>query len=117
MAFRLTIAGVDQTSLIRTNDKATITRPLNGQATAKFTCNPSLIPAQFAKVVMYEQDGTTPLFAGVITKRSIRPVVRWSAGSKVRTLSISSPKKSRRSACCSPLGNRSTSPPRTAYSP
>ena len=35
----------------------------------------------------------------------------------MRTLSISSPKKSRRSACSAPAGNRSTRPPRTANSP
>ena len=74
MAFRLTIDGVDRTSLIRQTDTATITSPLNAQATAKFTCLPSLIPARFAEIVFYAQDGTTPIFGGVITNRSIRPL-------------------------------------------
>src|SRR3546814_11128237 len=55
--------------------------------------------------------------AGSKVKPSILPVVLWSVGSKRRTLSISSPKKSSRSACSSPEGERSTIPPRTANSP
>src|SRR3546814_3486067 len=46
--------------------------------------------------------------AGSKVKPSILPVVLWSVGSKRRTLSISSPKKSSRSACSSPEGKRST---------
>ena len=42
--------------------------------------------------------------AGSRVKPSMLPVVRWSAGSKRRTVSISSPKKSRRSGCSSPPG-------------
>ena len=40
--------------------------------------------------------------AGISVKASALSVERWSAGSKRRRLSISSPKKSRRSACSSP---------------
>ena len=81
MAFALTIAGTDRTSLIRQTDKATITLLLNARATAKFTCLPSLIPARFAEVVFYAQDGTTPIFGGIVTKRSIRPMHDYAAPS------------------------------------
>jgi hypothetical protein len=86
MAFKLTIAppggsAVDKTSLIRQTDKATITLPLNARATAHFTCLPTLIPARFSEVVFYAQDGTTPIFGGVITRRSIRPLHDYAAPS------------------------------------
>ena len=42
--------------------------------------------------------------AGIRVKPSALSVERWSAGSKRRRLSISSPKKSSRSACSSPAG-------------
>ncbi len=44
-------------------------------------------------------------------------VLRWVAGSKRRTLSIVSPKKSSRTGSPSPEGKMSMMPPRTAYSP
>ncbi len=43
--------------------------------------------------------------------------LRWVSGSKVRMLSTSSPNRSTRYGTSEPIGNRSISPPRTAYSP
>ena len=43
--------------------------------------------------------------------------LRWLSGSKVRMLSISSSNRSTRYGTLLPIGNRSISEPRTAYSP
>jgi hypothetical protein len=43
--------------------------------------------------------------------------LRCESGSKVRIESISSPNRSTRNGTGEPIGNRSISPPRTAYSP
>ena len=55
--------------------------------------------------------------AGRRTNSSTVPIVRWSAGSKRRSDSISSPKNSIRTGSSDDGGKRSTMPPRRANSP
>ncbi len=69
MAWKLTINGTDRTSLIDPLSPPEISWPLNDRATAGFTCKPTLQPDRFQEVIIYAQDGTTPLFGGVILKR------------------------------------------------
>lgn len=81
MAWKLTIGGTDRTALVRGVDHAYLEFPFNGRATARFTIKPGLIPARFSEVVIYAQDGTTPLFGGVITGRTVTGLAPQSAAS------------------------------------
>ena len=69
MAWKLTIGAADKTSNILRESGVSIDYTLNERATARFTCNPGYVPARYADVVIYAQDGTTPIFGGVITTR------------------------------------------------
>jgi hypothetical protein len=81
MAWKLTIAGAEQTTQIWRGEPVTFDRTLNERATASFACRPSLLPSRLAEVILYAQDGTTPLFGGLIQPggRSGKPVSRVSS--------------------------------------
>jgi hypothetical protein len=70
MGWKLTVAGVDHTDDV---DAAQITRALNARAQLHFATGPGYVPARFAEVVAYDQDGVTPLFGGLITRRGGAP--------------------------------------------
>ncbi len=75
MAWKLTIGGVDRTSLIQKRPHPVrFSVPLNGRATATFTVRPELSVSRFDEVVIYATDGTTKLFGGVILKRKIQAI-------------------------------------------
>lgn len=71
MAWKALIGGVDHTADLALHQTITIERQLNERATAKFVCNPGYLPARFTEAVLYDIDGTTPIFGGVVLKRSI----------------------------------------------
>lgn len=73
MAIKATIGGVDKTTSIASERGVTIEKLLNERATSSFTCKPGYLPARFAEVVWYDVNGTTPIFGGVILKRTIDP--------------------------------------------
>jgi hypothetical protein len=72
MAFKAVIAGVDKTSslLASNSQQVSITKQLNQQATATFVTKPGYVPSLFDDVKLYETDGTTLKFGGVVLGRS-----------------------------------------------
>jgi hypothetical protein len=82
VAWKLTINGVDKTSLVVLASGVMIDWPLNGRASARFTCAPGLLPAPLDEVVIYAQDGVTPIFGGVVlpTGRSVSGRTRGNHG-------------------------------------
>ena len=72
MAFKAVIASVDKTtSLLASNaQQISITKQLNQQATATFVTKPGYVPSLFDDVKLYETDGTTLKFGGVVLGRS-----------------------------------------------
>lgn len=82
MAWKITIAGTDRTSAIKAAETPlVIEHLLNEHARATFTCLPSLLPARLDPVVIYAQDGTTPIFGGLILQRSVGGLIRTSSAS------------------------------------
>lgn len=75
MAWRLEIAGVDQTASIRVSEPVVIEKNLNGRQRVTFVCLPPLLPERFASVMIYAQDGVTELFGGFILSRDTRGLV------------------------------------------
>lgn len=73
MAIKALIGGVDKTTSIAIERGATIERQLNERATSQFMCKPGYVPARFAEMVWYDIDGTTPIFGGVVLKRTADP--------------------------------------------
>lgn len=69
MAWKATIAGVDRTDKIEMKYKVRIRQPHNERATATFTCVPGFDPPMRSEVILYHQDGVTPLFGGIIFNR------------------------------------------------
>ena len=76
MAWKLTIGGVDKTSKVDASAGCAIDMTLNERSTMTFTTlwTQNYIPARLAEVVAYAQDGTTPIFGGVILSREIGTV-------------------------------------------
>jgi hypothetical protein len=76
MAARLTIGGVDH--LVDLNQAKPIGVDLlqNGRSRLRFTCLTHYQPARFAEVVAYAQDGTTPIYGGLILQRSMDGVIK-----------------------------------------
>ena len=72
-------------------------------------------PPSLAPTWMAMRPATSLIGASAISRRL--PLDRCVSGSKVRMLSSCRPKKSKRSGVSMLAGNRSTRPPRTAYSP
>lgn len=77
MAWKLTIDGVDRTSQIHHESGVSITLPYNERSTARFTCKPGYVPPLRKPVIIYDQDGTTPIFGGVIYQRASRGASRY----------------------------------------
>lgn len=73
MAWKAVIAGVDKTTSLALTQPIDIERMLNERATARFATKPGYVPARFATVELYETDGTTVKFGGVVLKRTIDP--------------------------------------------
>ncbi len=73
MAWKATIGGVDKTASLVLQKTISITRQLNERAQADFTTKAGYVPSRFAEAVLYDVDGVTALFGGVITKRSADP--------------------------------------------
>ncbi len=69
MAWKLTVNGVDKTSLVNTDDRVQIELHINERATASFKCKTSLTLAKFDEVVIYGTDGTTKVFGGIVLQR------------------------------------------------
>lgn len=75
MAWRATIGGDDHTADLHQESGVAIELPLNERASASFVCRPGYIPARFAEVVLYAQDGSTPVFGGVVLSRAVQGAV------------------------------------------
>jgi hypothetical protein len=73
MAWKAVIAGVDKTTSLALLQPIAIERTLNERAMANFVTKPGYVPSRFATVELYDTDGTTVLFGGVVLKRSIAP--------------------------------------------
>jgi hypothetical protein len=74
MAFVLKVGGVDKTTQVIATQPVTIEQQLNERATAGFVTKPGYVPARFAEVSIYEVDGTTLKFGGVVLRRQINPI-------------------------------------------
>jgi hypothetical protein len=78
MAFKITVNAADLTSQIDSLQQTSIERPLNGRASARFTFMGSQLDGpvdRFDEVVMYARDGATPIFGGVVLKRTARGAI------------------------------------------
>lgn len=74
MAWKVTVAGVDKTSQVLNDAGITITPKLNERGIAALTFKPGYLPGRLEELVLYDIDGVTALYTGVILKRSIEPV-------------------------------------------
>jgi hypothetical protein len=78
MAWKLTINGTDQTAYVHLPNRVRMTLNSNERSMARFTLL-DLIPTRFHEVVIYDTDGTTPIFGGVIQARSLMGLEEESA--------------------------------------
>lgn len=69
MAWKCVIGGTDRTSWLSQDAGVSITKPLNERATATLTLLPGYTAALQSSVVIYAQDGTTPIFGGLVYDR------------------------------------------------
>lgn len=69
MAWALWINSADCTKSVDRDAQVALEFMLNERATARFTCLSSLVPSRFQEVQIYDQDGTTLLFGGLIAQR------------------------------------------------
>jgi hypothetical protein len=74
MAWKLTIGGVDKTSLVSQTQRVQVELLQNDRSQATFYTLPDYLPDRFAEVVIYAQDGTTPIFGGLIMNRAVTPL-------------------------------------------
>lgn len=75
MSWKTKVNGVDKTtSTLQTNSVAW-EYSLNNRGTAKLWFNPGYVPNRFDEVVLYAQDGVTPVWGGLALKREVRGVV------------------------------------------
>ena len=70
MAFKVTINGVDKTGYVKYKPEPRITKKQNERSTASLTLAPGYVPSQFDPIVIYDVDGTTAVFAGLVTQAS-----------------------------------------------
>ena len=70
MAFKIVIAGVDKTSFViqRPGDEPHITMKQNERSTATFLLAPGYVPNQYDVVTIYDVNGTTAVFGGVVNQ-------------------------------------------------
>jgi len=74
MAWKLTVNGVDKTAFVAMKPAPRVSLRLNDRAEASFYLKPGYLPAQWSEVVIYAQDGVTPIFGGLIDVRSQAPI-------------------------------------------
>lgn len=67
----ITFGGVSQRNNIERQPEPVITLPFNERGTAEFTCKPGFIPDLREEVVIYDQDGITPIFGGIVHDRDV----------------------------------------------
>lgn len=73
MAWKALVGGVDKTSSLHLLSEISIERQLNERAQARFTTKPGYVPTRFDTSALYDTDGTTLLFGGVILRRGSDP--------------------------------------------
>jgi hypothetical protein len=71
MAWDLKVGGVSKRTSIESLKPASITLLPNDRSKAQFCTVFGYSPARLSEVVVYDQDGTTPLFGGLINKRTL----------------------------------------------
>jgi hypothetical protein len=78
MAFKVTINAVDKTSLLSqaTNPQVTMKQNERSQATLSFI--PGYVPARFQPIVIYDIDGVTPVFGGLVMQCSTEAIEQGS---------------------------------------
>ena len=64
------VGAFDKTSSIESTRTTQITKTLNERARFQCSARPGYVPARFASGIAYAQNGTTPIFGGVVTGRS-----------------------------------------------
>lgn len=74
MAWKITIAGVDRTTSVDQKSRVSIKLVRNERGTASFTCSPGFVPGLRDEVIIYDTDGVTPIFGGIIFSRQTRGV-------------------------------------------
>jgi hypothetical protein len=81
MAWRLEVNGVNKTAYLHQPSRVAINQAANERSTAQFTTIAGYIPARGDAVTIYDTDGTTALFAGVVLKRRLTGVggLNWCA--------------------------------------
>jgi hypothetical protein len=72
MGVKITIGGV--TRDVARTVPVSCDLPLNERARLTFSCYGTL-PSRFAEVIFYDQDETTALFGGIITRRDVKGIV------------------------------------------
>lgn len=73
MAWKVEIAGVDRTADVHIASGVSWAMPFNERWTARFTTI-DLLPALRAEVLIYDTNGTTVIFGGIIYRRALRTV-------------------------------------------
>lgn len=76
MAWKAEVGGFDKTTSLALAEIVSIERRLNERAQARFTTLPGYVPSRFATNALYDVDGTTALFGGVILRRAADPFKR-----------------------------------------
>ena len=70
MAWKLTVGGVDKTASIRKESVVRMAFTVNNRSTASFTCLPGYVPARLAEVLIYDTDGATAIWGGLVMTRA-----------------------------------------------
>lgn len=79
MAWRLEIEGVDRTTWLELPSRVRIRRQLNERSQAEFVVRAGYVPNLGDDVVIYDQDGTTPIFGGIVFERQTEARARTTA--------------------------------------
>lgn len=74
MAWSALIAGVEHKNDLWSKAPITVERRFNERGTARFTTRNGYLPAMHAEVLLYEQDGTTLMYGGVVIRRRMHGV-------------------------------------------
>lgn len=72
MAWGLTVNGTTQKTQLHQPSGVEIVLPHNERGTARFVTKPGYVPPLRSEVIIYDTDGTTALFGGVVFQRSAR---------------------------------------------
>jgi len=74
VAWKITIAGVDRTTSIDQKAGVDISMERNERGTATFTTISGYFPDMRSEVIIYDTDGTTPIFGGIIYSRRTKGI-------------------------------------------